>query len=566
MHTKNCNFACKSTHGENMSKIISPCDFVFSVSWEVCNKVGGIYTVLSTQARCMQKYLPDRIIYMGPDLGQGEENSDFAQDDNLLREYRELASLSDLPIRIGRWNIPGKPIAILVNSANLRSQRNELYGQMWQDFRVDSLHAYGDYDDACLFSCAAGKLACLAYKHIIQTGRVVFHAHEWMSGMGMLYVKKHCPEIATVFTTHATSIGRSIVCNGKPLYDYFNGYFGDQMARELNMEAKHSIEKQSAHYADCFTTVSELTNRECKQLLEKSCDEILPNGFDSAFVPSGVVFNSKRKRSRDRMLAIANALTGKIFPQDTIIISTSGRNDFRCKGYELFIDTMAKLQQEEPEKDILAVIAVPCWKKSPRQDLQYRLQDASFPYSTALERPIITHELHNWDSDQILCAIRNSGIKFDAQKKLHLLFVPTYLDGNDGIMNLTYYDWLTGCDLCVYPSYYEPWGYTPLESVAFGIPCITTNLAGFGIWAEEQLGHTATLADGIVLIKRTDSNHNEAINAASDIIKAFCRLTNEERKQISARCKMLAARASWKIFIKHYFTAYQKAIQQHNNK
>ena len=118
-----------------------------------------------------------------------------------------------------------------------------------------------------------------------------------MAGLGLLYVRKHLPEVATIFTTHATSIGRSIAGNNKPLYEYLFAYNGDQMADELNMQSKHSIEKQTAWNVDCFTTVSDITANECRELLDKEVDVVLPNGFEDDFVPKGNAFTSKRKRA-----------------------------------------------------------------------------------------------------------------------------------------------------------------------------------------------------------------------------------------------------------------------------
>lgn len=196
-----------------------------------------------------------------------------------------------LNIRVGRWNVPGNPIAILVDFTPFYKDKNDIYTQAWLDFHVDSLHAYGDYDEASMFSYAAGKVAESFYRYnLTMTDKVIYQAHEWMTGLGALYLQKHVPEIATIFTTHATTIGRSIAGNNKPLYDYLFAYNGDQMARELNVESKHSIEKQTAHFVDCFTTVSDITNNECKELLEKEADVVLMNGFEDDFVPKGEMF------------------------------------------------------------------------------------------------------------------------------------------------------------------------------------------------------------------------------------------------------------------------------------
>ena len=230
-----------------------------------------------------------------------------------------------------------------------------------------------------------------------EADKVVFQAHEWMTGMAALYLQTAVPEIATIFTTHATSIGRSIAGNNKPLYDYLFAYNGDQMAQELNMESKHSIEKQTAHYVDCFTTVSEITNNECKELLDKPADVILMNGFEDDFVPKGATFTGKRKRARAVMLRVANSLLGQEFDDDTLIIGTSGRYEFKNKGIDVFLESLNRLNRDKNlKKKVLAFVNVPSWVGDPREDLQRRLKKKDEHYTTPLEVPFITHWLlHN---------------------------------------------------------------------------------------------------------------------------------------------------------------------------
>ena len=291
-------------------------DYIFESSWEVCNKVGGIYTVLSSRAKTLQEKFNDRIIFIGPDFwksdSQEKESPYFREDKTLLAQWQWEAKEQGLRIRVGRWTIPGEPIAVLVDFKPFFEQKNDIYAWAWENYGVDSLHAYGDYDEASMFSWAAGKVVESLY-HFIAAGEVmkaVYQANEWMCGLGALYINKVLPQMGTIFTTHATSIGRSIAGNQKPLYDYLFAYNGDQMAGELNMQSKHSIEKQTAHNVDCFTTVSDITANECVELLDKKVDVVLPNGFDNSFVPHGATFTRKRKLARSRLIEVANALMG----------------------------------------------------------------------------------------------------------------------------------------------------------------------------------------------------------------------------------------------------------------
>ena len=552
-------------------------DYIFEVSWEVCNKVGGIYTVLSTRAKTILEKTNAQLIFIGPDLWKDTENPLFREDKRLLSGWRKKATEEGFEIRIGRWNIPGEPMAVLVDFTPYYNIKNDIYAEAWNRFGVDSLHAYGDYDEASMFSYAAARVAESYYNHVIvkeekkmtEAPKVIYQAHEWMTGLGALFLKEWIPSIATIFTTHATSIGRSIAGNMKPLYDYMEGYNGDQMASELNMESKHSIEKQAAHRVDCFTTVSEITDVECTQLLEKPADVILVNGFEDDFVPKGAAFTTKRKEARKVMLGVASKLLGQQFADDTIIVSTGGRYEFRNKGIDILLESLNRLSHEPSlDRDVLAFINVPAWVKGPRVDLVERLKmkdENNSQLSTLnsqLDTPVITHELHNMDSDKALSMMRAIGLNNRPESRVKVIFVPCYLNGNDGIFNMPYYDLLPGDDLAVYPSYYEPWGYTPLESVAFHVPTITTDLAGFGLWANSLKGSYSQLEDGVKVIHRTDSNWHEAADEIKNSILAFTKMDDKMVTQLRRRAADISKKALWDKFVKYYLEAYDIALKK----
>lgn len=541
-------------------------DYVFETSWEVCNKVGGIYAVLSTRAETLQKKIKDHVIFIGPDCWTEKKCPFFKEDASLFSEWVKKTIQEGLHVRVGRWTVPGEPIAILVDFKPLFSKKNELYGWLWNNFQVDSLHAYGDYDESLMFSFAAGRVVESFYKNFISDNeKVVFHVNEWQTAVAALYIQKALPQIATIFTTHATGIGRSIAGNNKPLYDYLEQYNGDQMARELNMESKHSVEKQTAKYVDCFTTVSEITARECKELLDKPVDFVLPNGFEDDFVPKGAEFTKKRNAARGRLLSVANALTGCEFSDDTMIVSTSGRYEFRNKGIDVFIDSMNRLgKKSELNRKVVAFIEVPGWVKGPRKDLQERLQSGMI-YNVPLPNPVITHELYNEGEDRVLGMMRWNGINNDPSSKVKIIFVPTYLIGDDGIINLPYYDVLIGADLCVFPSYYEPWGYTPLEAVAFKVPCVTTDLAGFGLWVNSLKGKNggySKIEDGVEVVHRTDSNYDEVCNNISSVALRFALKDKKDTDLCRRKASMISKKALWSKFFRYYEQAYSFALDK----
>lgn len=544
-----------------MNDLLTP-DYIFEASWEVCNKVGGIYTVLSTRAKTLQEKFHDRILFIGPDFWQGKENPLFTESDNLCAAWKKHAAEKDnLSVRVGRWNIPGEPIVILVDFQPFYAKKNEIYTEMWNRYQVDSLHAYGDYDEASMFSYAAGKVVESFYRYnLMENDKVIYQAHEWMTGMGALYLRTYVPEIATIFTTHATSIGRSIAGNNKPLYDYLFAYNGDQMAQELNMQSKHSIEKQTAHYVDCFTTVSEITNNECKELLDKPADVLLLNGFEDDFVPKGATYTGKRKRARAAFLQVAGKLLGQEFSDDTLIIGTSGRYEFRNKGIDVFLEAMNRLNRDKNlKKNVLALVSVPGWVGECREDLLQRLKSRE-KFTTPLECPFITHWLHNMTHDQVLDMLKYLGMGNRPEDKVKVIFIPCYLDGKDGIFNKLYYDLILGMDLTVYASYYEPWGYTPLESVAFYVPTVTTDLSGFGRWVnglKDQHG----IDDGVEVLHRSDYNYSEVADGIKDTVSAFSAKTDAEVKAIRKRAGKVAEQALWKHFIQYYYEAYDFALR-----
>lgn len=538
-------------------------DFIFESSWEVCNKVGGIYAVLSTRAKTLQDRMRDHIIFIGPDCWKDRPCPYFNEDKALFKAWSARAAAEGLKLKIGRWKVPGEPIAILVDFTPYYAIKNEIYGKLWESYQVDSLHAYGDYDEASMFSYAAALVVESFYKaNIGSEQKVVYHGNEWMTGLGLLYINKHLPQIATIFTTHATSIGRSIAGNNKPLYDYLFAYNGDQMAGELNMQSKHSIEKQTAHHVDCFTTVSEITAKECAELLDKPADVVLPNGFENNFVPKGAAFTKKRKAARARLLAIANALLGANLDDDTMIVSTSGRYEFRNKGVDVYIEAMNRLLRDQQlNKTVVAFIEVPGWVGEPRKDLQDRLASGK-KFDTPLEVPSITHWLNNMSHDNVLGMLKYLDMQNRKEDKVKLIFLPCYLTGDDGIVNLSYYDVILGNDLCIYPSYYEPWGYTPLEATAFKVPCITTDLAGFGLWANSELGHYGEIEDGVKVIHRTDYNYSEVADAIKDTVAEFSSMTKKEVDECRKRAEQLSKKALWSEFIKFYDEAYDIALRK----
>ncbi len=494
-------------------------DYIFETSWEVCNRVGGIYAVLSTRAASMQAEHPDKVFFFGPDFG-AHSDIYFREDKSLLKGWKAPA---EIPVRIGRWEVPGKPIAVLLKFDAMWPHKDAIYAWAWSLFKVQSHAAYGDYDESCLFGYAAGMVMESLYgwlnkkdKKAKSAPNFCMHANEWQTAFTIFYMREHCPEVGTLFTTHATGIGRSIAGNGKPLYDYFEGYHGDQMAEELNMVSKHSVEKQAAYWADCFTTVSEITARECAQLLDKPVDIITPNGFEPDFVPADDAFDAKRAEAREALLSVAGKQLGGVVPPDAMLICIAGRLEMKNKGIDAFLRAMERLGDKMYHRDVhREVIAF-----------------VMIPY---LDKPVM---------------------RFG---RVSVVFVPYYLNGQDPLFQKTYYDLLIGMDATVFPSYYEPWGYTPLESVAFRVPTITTGLAGFGAWADTGV---VGLEKGVVVIPRTDSNYLYVVDQIAESLMQFMDYTPAQVARARKAAASIAKKAEWSKFFRYYRKAYEIALRK----
>jgi glycosyltransferase involved in cell wall biosynthesis len=523
--------------------------------------VGGIYTVLSTRAATLTARHGDKLIFIGPDVWIGKENPYFEEAENPCPGWDEFTQENyGLSIRAGRWKIPGKPLAVLVDFMPLMARKNEIYARMWEDFGVDSLPAYGDYDEASMFGYASGVVveSYFRYFHLKTSQHIVAHFNEWTSSFGAFYVTKNLPFAATLFTTHATSIGRSIAGNNKPLYNYLPEYDGDQMAQELNMVSKHSTEKAAAHVVDCFTTVSDITARECAQLLKKQPDIVTPNGFENDFVPKKTLFPGKRKEARAVLRKVAETLLGYTVAEDALFVATAGRYEYKNKGVDIFIESL-KLISEHPgtKKEVVAFVMIPAYIAGMRNDLASALNNpATKLYSW---NRFTTHELHDYYHDNVMNAMQWFHFTNMRHEKVKIIFVPSYLNGKDGIFNKTYYELLIGMDLTVFPSYYEPWGYTPLESIAFSVPTITTDLSGFGQWAL-PLSHS--IETGVAVIHRSDYNNSEVAANIGESIRTFAALPGKEREAIRAKAAVIAEEALWKHFIAYYEKAYSIALNK----
>lgn len=533
--------------------------FISEVSWEVANKVGGIYTVLSSRAgEMMLRHGAEQVLFVGPRLRPMEEMVDFRAETFCITLPSHISLLGvELPITQGYWLTPGgEAQTILVDYTPLASVRDQLYYLMWQHYGIQSDLGYGDYDDSCLFAVAAATLLAVTPQLALPGSQPIAIYNEWITGMGLLYHRLQQPNLRSLFITHATTVGRSICSNGKDLYRYFAGYHGDQMASELHVEAKHALEKVAAHTATVFATVSEVTALECIQLLERT-PVILPNGFHA------LATSRFKTKARQRLIDVASQLYGKTFdPKGTTLVATSGRYEYRNKGIDLIVNSLESLLQQQAKlsSDLILYFFIPAWVAEPRADLAYLLSDPNPESSTTpLEYPYLTHWLHNLREDTLAGRLGELFKRGATAQHIYPIFVPTYLDGHDGILGLPYYDLLSALDLTLFPSYYEPWGYTPLESIAYGVPTVTTDLSGFGQAILEFYGEPATdsLQHGVQVIPRRDYDDAFVTKALATILQ---QATAGLPKTCYKQAQQTASQALWTHYYDYYIEAYRQMM------
>ena len=544
-----------------MAKTVLHPNYIFEVSWEVCNKVGGINTVVATKALNLVTEYKEHYITIGPDLWRDRNNPSFTEDKNLYRNFKNRIAEEGISIRVGHWEIPGKPIAILVDYTPFLNQRDKIFTTFWEAYKLDSISGGMEYVECATFGYVVGKVVENFIRHNLSfRDKVLAHFHEWQTGSGVLYLNKFVPQVATVFTTHATVVGRSLASNGYSLYDKLKEYNGDGKAHELGVVAKHSMEKCAAHAADCFSTVSEITASECEQFLEKRPDVITPNGFEDNFVPKGKDFSAKREAARKKLREVAEAMLGEKLPNDVIFVANSGRYEFKNKGIDIFINSIGELNvQEKLNKTVVAFILVPAHTYGPRKDLTEKLAGNDTIVSNEGNYKYLTHGLHDSDYDAILNEIKAVGLENKKEDKTKIFFAPCYLDGNDGIFNLEYYDILIGLDVTIFPSYYEPWGYTPLESIAFHVPTITTACAGMGMWVNTEI---INAGEGIDVFERVAGKDGHLITKISDRLLKLAEHSEYEMEKIRENAYTISRVALWKNLLKHYKTGFGSALQK----
>jgi len=535
-------------------------DFILEAGWEVCNQEGAVHTMLSTKAEFMKEAFGQHYVLFGPDVyRESIVHPEFEEDNYLFAEWKKKAGEEGLRIRTGYWKTHGKPATILVDFTPYFAEKNAILSGLWEKFSIDSISGGWDYIEPTLFGYATGKvIESFVRFHLSPRDRVIAHFHDWTSGAGLLYVKDKLPGVANVFTIHSHIMGRTLIAHGKPIYSSGKILQEQPSATDLGIKAPHSLEQIVAHQADSYTTVSKLSSGISKKFLQKPADYITPNGIHKSFRLTDARWKKTRALSRALLFKTATALTGIKYPEDTFILGTSARNDFHNKGIDVFLDVLKDLN-EHPDpinKPLLAFIQMPYNNYGSRKDLQINL---SREHPAQLKNNFITHYLHDEDNNPVVKKILDNKLDDPHRNITNIFFVPAQLNGSDGIFNCSYFDLLAAFDLSVFPSLYEPWGYSAHESICYGIPTITTNLSGFGEWAgKRQEGLSKYLA----IIERTEENYTETTNKISASVKQFYINHREKTNNNLHQLNLIIKDTLWENQADMLFKTYDAALQK----
>ncbi len=538
----------------------------FEVSWEVCNKVGGIYTVVSSKALHAVEFFDDKYYMLGPDMG---DNPEFEEtDEPCWEQIRSTLAMNNFQCRLGRWNIPGRPKTILVSFKD-RFNVNQLLFELWNNYGVDSMNGGWDYAEPVMFSAVCGEIIAAIYHSTVspQGHKGVALFHEWMCGAGLLTLKRQAPTMGTLFTTHATMLGRALASTGRDIYKQMNKINPVQEAANFNITAKYSMEKIAAREADCFTTVSEITALEASAFLARTPDVLTVNGLDLRVIPNYAEKRQEVQAARAQITQAIEKLLRRPLPKNVRYILISGRYEFRNKGLDLFLEALAGLNESLQGSDthVVALFAVMGGHTGVNPDAVSGDAHKKPPRN---EHWITSHHVYDSINDPILNSSMSLGLTNAPENNIQVVFVPAQLNGHDGFLNLPYEQVLAACDLGAFPSWYEPWGYTPQESAAWAVPTMTTDLAGFGLWTS-QIQKKEDLHDGVYVVPRQNRSYDQVLQELRITTLKAMTQTEEELQTSRKAARRLSEFSTWEEFFPNYLEAYEHALEnaaERNNK
>ncbi|MDR2574793.1 MAG: alpha-glucan family phosphorylase [Desulfovibrio sp.] len=532
---------------------------LFEVSWEVCNKVGGIYSVISSKALQSVETFGEDYFLLGPDL---QRNSGFVETEEQVWDSLRMALASkDIKCRLGRWDIPGRPKAILVDFSK-RYASNQLLYELWKNYGVDSLSGGWDYIEPVMFASVCGEAIAAIHETLVEPlgDASVALFHEWMCGAGLLTLKKLAPGVGTVFTTHATMLGRALAGTGRDIYSGLRSLSPAREATAHNITAKCSMESASAREADAFTTVSPITGEESSIFLGRQPDVITVNGLDLRIIPDYSEDRTEPFARRGKVMAAAERFLRCELPDNTYIFVISGRYEMHNKGVDVFLEALARAAQSlsGSEATMLALCLIMGGHTGPNEAAA-----SGDPAASDNGNPFIcTHNAWNAPEDPVINSCRRLGLDNRPERRVKVIFNPAMLDGNDGFFNMSYEEVLSACDGGFFPSWYEPWGYTPQECAAWAVPTVTTDLSGFGMWVKGIEGQAVQQSPGVYVMPRRGMGQEQCVDLLHQAIMKGLALspTDVTRRRVNARA--LAEKTSWQFFYENYIKAFRMALDK----
>ncbi|MGV8161766.1 MAG: glycogen/starch synthase [Candidatus Nanoarchaeia archaeon] len=586
---------------------------LFEISWEVCNKVGGIYSVITSKAKLVTEYYHDYYC-IGPYFK--DKADEYFQEKTVPHKFKSALdelNKQGIIIHYGSWLVEGEPNTFLIEFNELISKKDEIKKEFWDHYKIDSLYSQWEFEEPMLFSYAAGLMVKkFEDAKAFNPEKTVIQSHEWMTGFSFLKLKSSGSRTKSVFTTHATMLGRSISGSNQDLYGMLGHFNTDDKARELGVIDKFTAERAAAQNATIFTTVSEITSRESEFILGRKPEVLVLNGLNMENYPSIEETSIKHVTSRE---ILREFLVYSFFPYykfdvtKNLMFYTACRYEFENKGVDLYINALGMLNEDlkkiDTERTITAFmfIAVPnagvkaellenknyykhikAYVESKSKDITSNIINdfvsgegegediLSKEFIQEMRRDVLhfrrkgapimcTHRLFGpEEQDRILQACRAAGLNNTKEDKVKIVLFPAYLSGTDALLNLDFFDTAAGCHLAVFPSYYEPWGYTPLESAALGVPTVTTDLAGFGRFIKEKTEFMKTETRGVYIMERDGKSKQDSTYQLYEIMKRFSTMDHSERVDNKVRAKELSHLADWRHLVKNYIEAHNLAV------
>jgi len=586
-------------------------------SWEVCNQLGGIYTVIRSKAPSMVNAWGNRYCLLGPYV-HNKIPAEFEPSDDYSDEFgKAVIAMRELGfiVHYGYWLVVGKPKVILLDFNNLFGQRLAVRKfVLWEKHGIDT-SMYDDLvDQTIAFGEATQIFIELLVRKDISQRPLIAHFHEWMVGTSIPELKVSGLPVSTVFTTHATQLGRFLAMNDPWFYDHLPFVDWYQESIRFNCLSKVLIERSAAINSGVFTTVSDVTALECVQLLGRKPDVITPNGLN---IERFVALHEFQNLHTENKKLIHEFVMGHFFQNysfdvdKTLYFFTSGRFEFSNKGFDISIEALARLNYKMQNAGINKTVVMffitkqPYHSISPHvlnsrgvleeihqtcKEIEKQLGEKLF-YAVAssaeyqlpnlnaviddywklrLHRtyqswkndnlpPVLTHNLVYPEHDQILNTLKKVNLLNHEYDKVKVVYHPDFISPTNPLFGMEYSQFIRGCHLGVFPSYYEPWGYTPLECIASGIPSVTSDLSGFGDYINKYMPEHDE--NGIYVVERRYKNFNEAAEQLADILFGFVKMNMRDRINERNKVENSSEFFDWKYLYAFYEEAYVRSLK-----